>query len=280
MAGAKSSGVVATFTDSDPSATIGSFTATINWGDGTTSTGVVSYSHGVFSVTGGHTYHQYGTYSTTVVVSSSADGSATINGQAVISDTPIHPHGIGANLTVGSGFTSVIGGFTDDNPFATPSQFQVTINWGDGSTSSGQVQLDVNGGFDVIGSHTYTAAGNYSAVITIVSGGGATGSATSTFAATVGSGSTATGGSSGPPTGSSGGTPATGANGLNSGGTASTPVSTPPPAAPPVVVTGFGGHKKAAKHHPVHVPAHKHTPASVVVHRKLPAVTEHNRKHA
>ncbi len=52
---------VATFTDANPSATIGDFTATITWGDGTTSTGTITEDkNGVFSVTGTHTYAEKG----------------------------------------------------------------------------------------------------------------------------------------------------------------------------------------------------------------------------
>jgi hypothetical protein len=53
------SGVVATFTDTTPGASAGSFTASIDWGDGTTSAGTVTADpKGGFDVTGTHTYTQ------------------------------------------------------------------------------------------------------------------------------------------------------------------------------------------------------------------------------
>src|SRR5205807_1408394 len=50
--GSAFTGVVATFTDANPAGTAGEFTATINWGDGTSSAGAVSASNGGFRVAG------------------------------------------------------------------------------------------------------------------------------------------------------------------------------------------------------------------------------------
>ena len=48
---------VATFTDDNPFGEAGDFTATINWGDGQTSTGSIRVNPlGGFEVTGSHTY--------------------------------------------------------------------------------------------------------------------------------------------------------------------------------------------------------------------------------
>jgi hypothetical protein len=52
-AGAPFSGTVATFVNADPSGTAASYTALIDWGDDSTSTGVIS---STFTVTGTHTY--------------------------------------------------------------------------------------------------------------------------------------------------------------------------------------------------------------------------------
>src|SRR5256885_13963555 len=51
-----SNAVVATFDDSNTANVAADFTATIDWGDGTTSAGSVSGSGGTFSVAGTHTY--------------------------------------------------------------------------------------------------------------------------------------------------------------------------------------------------------------------------------
>jgi hypothetical protein len=54
-AGAPFSGVVATFTSADPYGSAASYTAMINWGDGSTSTGTITGT-GMFTVSGSHTY--------------------------------------------------------------------------------------------------------------------------------------------------------------------------------------------------------------------------------
>jgi hypothetical protein len=56
--GVTTNGTVAAFTDSDTSDTAGDFTTTIDWGDGTTSSGTVSGqpSLGPLTVEGTHTY--------------------------------------------------------------------------------------------------------------------------------------------------------------------------------------------------------------------------------
>ena len=62
---------VATFTDSNTSAPAGSFSATIDWGDGSTPTpGNVTGSGGSFSVGGTHTYAAHGSYTVGVSIAS------------------------------------------------------------------------------------------------------------------------------------------------------------------------------------------------------------------
>ena len=81
-----SSVVVATFSDANTSDTAAQFTATIDWGDGTTadSTGTVTGGNGSFTVTGNHTYADPGHENLTVTVLDSAGPSTTVNPTAVI----------------------------------------------------------------------------------------------------------------------------------------------------------------------------------------------------
>ena len=79
-------GVVATFTDPDMHSRAREYTATINWGDGSsTKVGVISGEHGSFSVSGGHTYDEEGSYTITVTItdidtpSNTATASSTAN---------------------------------------------------------------------------------------------------------------------------------------------------------------------------------------------------------
>ena len=66
--GASVTATVATFTDADPNAAVGDFTATITWGDGTTSTGTITEKNGVFSVAGTHTFAEEGKETASVVI--------------------------------------------------------------------------------------------------------------------------------------------------------------------------------------------------------------------
>ena len=62
------SGTVANLSDGNPSAPLTDFTATINWGDGSTSAGAVSGSGGNYTVSGSHVYTSTGYYNVGVAV--------------------------------------------------------------------------------------------------------------------------------------------------------------------------------------------------------------------
>jgi hypothetical protein len=77
-AGQLFSGPVATFTDSNTANVAGDLTASINWGDGTTTAGTVMQgSNGTFTVNGMHTYAASGTDTVTVTLADDAPGTAT-----------------------------------------------------------------------------------------------------------------------------------------------------------------------------------------------------------
>src|SRR5262249_17266049 len=68
-------GAVATFTDTGyPGNLPSDFTATIDWGDGTTTIGTVSGGNGVFTVSGSHKYADEGTHTTIVTLTDDAPG--------------------------------------------------------------------------------------------------------------------------------------------------------------------------------------------------------------
>lgn len=76
---------VATFTDADPGGIASDYTATIHWGDGTTSTGTIS---GHFTVTGSHTYASTGTRTISVTINDVGGASVTATGKANIGNLP------------------------------------------------------------------------------------------------------------------------------------------------------------------------------------------------
>lgn len=63
-----SNATVATFTHAAGVEPVSAFTATIDWGDGATSTGQISLSGTTYAVVGSHNYHRRGTYTITTTV--------------------------------------------------------------------------------------------------------------------------------------------------------------------------------------------------------------------
>ncbi len=86
----------------------------------------------------------------------------------------------------GQSFTNVvIATFTDADPSASPSEFTAGIDWGDGiTTASTTVIADGEGRFDVLGTHTYVSAGNYTFHVQVADINGADAKATSSATVT------------------------------------------------------------------------------------------------
>src|SRR5260370_17233447 len=85
-----SSTKVATFTDTDLTDLFGGFTATIDWGDGTTSPGTITGSNGSFSVLGGHTYPDEGNFTLTPTIVHAAP-TTTITAPPTTPTPPLAP---------------------------------------------------------------------------------------------------------------------------------------------------------------------------------------------
>ena len=90
------SGAVANFTDANPPQSVGDLTASINWGDGSNSSGAVSGSNGNFTVSGSHTYIAAdflvgASYPVTITIqdSSGASAAATATATATVIDPPV-----------------------------------------------------------------------------------------------------------------------------------------------------------------------------------------------
>lgn len=152
--------VVATF-----SGPVAVYSATINWGDHTTSAGqVVALGGGQFYVklpTGQQkVYANPGSYNVSVVITSGTQ-TATATSVATITDTPlVASQHLVLQPLIGRIVLNIVATFTDDIDALTRS-FTATINWGDGSTSTGLVVRIGNGSFVVLGLHSYRRSGNY-----------------------------------------------------------------------------------------------------------------------
>ncbi|HEU5431669.1 MAG TPA: DUF4214 domain-containing protein, partial [Thermomicrobiales bacterium] len=174
--GAAVSGVVATLSDpgADPA---GNFAATIDWGDGTTTTGVVSGASGSYSISGSHTYAEEGAFAVQVsVVEASAAPAATISstGTLTVADAPLSAISAAMAGAEGATIAAVVAQFTDADPNGAAADFSATIDWGDGATSAGTIASNGAGGFNVSGAHAYAEDGAYAVKVTIADQGGAT----------------------------------------------------------------------------------------------------------
>src|SRR5262249_10188963 len=127
---------LATFTDSN--AATNDFVATVDWGDGTTTTETVVGSGGSFSVTGSHTYAQNGQDLITVSISGDAGNvAATTTTTAFIGLAPVAGSTINATEGTAVATNTQVATFTDSNASDTVASFTASIDWGDNTTTPG-----------------------------------------------------------------------------------------------------------------------------------------------
>ena len=168
-------GQVATFTDADPNYAAADYSATIDWGDGSTSGGNVAASGGGFAVTGNHVYAEEGRYAIIITITvGGATGSGI--GVATVADAPLTATGFDL-VCKGQNFSNTVAAFTDADINGTASDYSAAIFWGDGKSSNGTIVAG-GSGWKVVGSHYYAKRGKYTVTITIRDAGGASTSAT------------------------------------------------------------------------------------------------------
>jgi photosystem II stability/assembly factor-like uncharacterized protein len=162
------SGTVATFTSANPLAQASRFSATITWGDGTTSFGTVQADpNGGFDVVGTHAYGTLGLYAISVLIQSEGQ-ETSVGTKATVADAPLSAQGTTVSAVEKQAFQGVVATFTDANPNGTPGEESATIAWGDGTTTPGVTGTGPGGKFTVTGSHTYLVGGSYSITVTLV----------------------------------------------------------------------------------------------------------------
>ena len=152
------SGAVASFSTTNPYAISSDFRAVINWGDGvnTNSPGAInSTGYGTFSVVGSNTYQDPGTFPVTVTIVSPGGQSSIVNSTAIVSALPVSvlPNPVTGNAgepLSGVTVATVLDPYTSDPA----SDFQVTINWGDGAVNVGTIVAQGNGVYTFTGDHT------------------------------------------------------------------------------------------------------------------------------
>lgn len=176
VAGAARTASVATFTSDDANVDAGSFSASINWGDGTALVaGNIVQSGSTFMVTGTHTYVHAGEYPLTVTIIRSAlaiqTGSAT--SVRVLAEVAAAPQA-GATATIINAGLPVIArqnvAFWQYGSVAsTGGTVSATVNWGD-HTGTSNLPLDGNRNFRLF--HAYKNVGKFNITVTVNDGSG------------------------------------------------------------------------------------------------------------
>jgi hypothetical protein len=184
--------VVATFTDPAGAEAVGDYTADINWGDGTPTqvgAGSISYSGGVFTVTGSYTYAEESSpdhvpgggtaYTITVTIHHDSAVTASTTSSATVTDPAVAPTG-------GFTFNGVEGNLSANQPVATftdpggpendglAGTYVATIHLDDGTPdtiatlANGGIVLGADGvTFSVNLAHTAPEEGTYTITTTI-----------------------------------------------------------------------------------------------------------------
>jgi hypothetical protein len=176
------SGTAGTFSTSNVNPHASDFTATINWGDGTTSNGTVVLNSGSsFKVNGTHTYAEEGTFNVSVSIKDKSGHSGTARSIAEVADAPLTSTGLSFNSSTERAFIGTVAKLFDADTTETDSgTYDAVINWGDGTSTVGQL-LSLGGGkFAVRGDHQYVSTGTFAVKVTVTDIGGSTTTASST----------------------------------------------------------------------------------------------------
>ncbi|HEV3342297.1 MAG TPA: alkaline phosphatase family protein, partial [Pirellulales bacterium] len=157
------------------------YSATIDWGDGTTTQGTVAGSGGAagFSVTGSHSYANEGIHTATLTITDMNDSATATLNPVVTADYSLSATASTVSVAQGATFNGAVATFTDLDVAGPASEFTATVNWGDTSTATSASIVAADGMFSVVGSHVYAQAGTDPLTITIKDVGGATATLTS-----------------------------------------------------------------------------------------------------
>ena len=169
--GVSFSGTVASFTDPDTAATASEYSATIDWGDSSSSAGTITRTGpGSFTVSGSHTYAPEATYTVKVTITdtdtptntATATSTATVNDVVPQITITMGPQAMEGDLKVAPGST-LKAGFDFTMPGSHP---QATVQFIDAQVSFQAKCLSGSGGGTItvpIGDVSYTDPANSSA---------------------------------------------------------------------------------------------------------------------
>jgi RHS repeat-associated protein len=183
---------IGSFTDSDGTTdTAGTYSISVAWGDGNTSSGFATSGGGnLWYVNGTHAYAEEGSsYNISATVTDLDDNSTTtVTATGVVADAALSGQNPPTSFaTQGTSLSATTAVFTDADIGGTPSDYYASISWGDGSApTAGTVGTGV-GGFGVTGTHAYQETGTYNVLTTITDAGGSQTTSTTSFIVSAGS---------------------------------------------------------------------------------------------
>jgi hypothetical protein len=150
----------------------------VGWGDGTPHDMFIRSSAGAIPARS-HTYADNGAYTVTVKITDADNASATCTFHVTVANGPPTCGPIVAPVSPTPVNTPVVATapFTDPG---TKDTHTAVMNWGDSTTSPGTV-TETNGSGTVTATHSYTAAGVYTLVLTVTDKDGGTGQCTFQF---------------------------------------------------------------------------------------------------
>jgi hypothetical protein len=176
-AGNPFSGVVATFTDTDPRSAVADFSATIDWGDGSNSGGTIGADpRGGYLVEATKTYTRAGGYPLKISITDRNGAQVAVNGSARVIVAPLWVFPLNVTAVPKKAFSGAVATLADGDPLDSVGAYTVVINWGDRTSSAGTVTFKPAGGFSVSGRHTYKKTGKFSVVVSITSTAGSSAS--------------------------------------------------------------------------------------------------------
>lgn len=185
----------------DPAVPAFVYATSIDWGDGTNSSGTLTLVDNhptvtppatgwcTYAVTGSHTYTDDGHRSLVVHVTRNAPldlfcvtpatpcttygPGGDIDSTANVADAPLSGITGGISATQGVPFAGLVAAFSDANDNAPLRDYSATISWGDGTSSPGTFAPNPDGSVSVFGNHTYAQPGSFPMSVAVHDAGGA-----------------------------------------------------------------------------------------------------------
>lgn len=157
---------VATFIDPGGAESLDNYSATIDWGDGTTSAGAITYnaSTGVFTVSGGHFFPDSGVTTITTSITHDDLTPVTATSTMTVQNVAPSPTFTGPQFGFATFPASFTIAATDMSPADQAAGFTYSINWGDGSAADVIPASASNGSARTV-THAYAQPGTYQAVL-------------------------------------------------------------------------------------------------------------------